>query len=223
MSSITKVAVVGANGKVARRLINKLHGLPDKFEPLAIIRNKDQVKQFSDIGIKSKVVSLEEPVLNIAGALEGANAVVFSAGAGGKGLDKTFSIDLDGAVKVFEAAEKVGIKRIVLVSAIKAEDRDFWYNNELRSYYIAKKYADRELRRTKLDWTILQPGYLSDGEGTGKVTDEIGNKKIADLQIDRDDVAQVIADSLQEPNTIHKTITLVKGQTPIKQFLSSLK
>lgn len=223
MSSITKVAVVGANGKVARRLINKLHGLPDKFEPLAIIRNKDQVKKFSDIGIKSKVVSLEEPVLNIAGALEGANAVVFSAGAGGKGLDKTFSIDLDGAVKVFEAAEKVGIKRIVLVSAIKAEDRDFWYNNELRSYYIAKKYADRELRRTKLDWTILQPGYLSDGEGTGKVTDEIGNKKIADLQIDRDDVAQVIADSLQEPNTIHKTITLVKGQTPIKQFLSSLK
>lgn len=223
MSSIIKVAVVGANGKVARRLINKLHNLPDKFEPLAIIRNKDQVKQFSDIGVKSKVVSLEEPVLNIAGALEGANAVVFSAGAGGKGLDKTFSIDLDGAVKVFEAAEKVGIKRIVLVSAIKAEDRDFWYDNELRSYYIAKKYADRELRRTKLDWTILQPGYLSDGEGTGKVTEEIGNKKLADLQIDREDVAQVIVDSLQEPNTIHKTITLVKGQTPIKQFLSSLK
>ncbi|NYE09145.1 hypothetical protein F4694_006002 [Bacillus niacini] len=46
---------------------------------------------------------------------------MFTAGSGrNTGYDKILLIDLDGAVKTIEAAEKVGIKRFIMVSAIQA-------------------------------------------------------------------------------------------------------
>lgn len=214
--SFTRVAVIGANGKVGQILTKKLNKLDD-YTAKAIIRNPDRVNYFDQLGIITEVISLEDSVSKLADGLKDYDTVVFTAGAGGKGLDKTLSVDLDGAVKVFEAAEKAGVKRFVLVSALNAEDRDMWYDGPLRSYYICKKYADRELKRTNLDWTILQPGELTEGQAYGKVS---GGTKGS---IDRVDVADTIIAILEDDSTIKKTIPLVKGDTLIKKYLSELK
>jgi hypothetical protein len=65
------------------------------------------------------------------------------------GADKTLLVDLDGAVKTMEAAEKIGTKRFIMVSAIQAHRRENW-NDKIKHYYVAKHYADKILEQSDL-------------------------------------------------------------------------
>ena len=111
-------------------------------------------------GFDAVLANLEGSVSELKKVMQGADAVVFSAGSGGStGYDKTLLIDLDGAVKTMEAAEKVGAKRFVLVSTIQAHRRENWIE-ELKPYYVAKHYADRMLEASKVIIRLsVQAGY----------------------------------------------------------------
>jgi len=224
---VTKVAVLGANGKVATHLMKKFTHLKSEFEPTAFIRNASQGPKFDELGIRysTDIDISNSNAKTITDALKGYDAVVFSAGAGGKGLDLTFSVDLDGAVKVSEAAKAANVKRFVLVSAIKSLDRDFWWDGPLRSYYIAKKYADEVISKDKdLRWTILQPGLLADSAGENLAEDPKKVDALADkyknehdkLSIPREDVAQALIEILRDESTVHKFIPLIQGPLGIK-------
>ncbi|AJS86835.1 hypothetical protein H803_YJM1381M00233 [Saccharomyces cerevisiae YJM1381] len=223
-----KVAVVGASGKVGRLLINQLKANDSFSTPLAIVRTQDQVNYFkNEVGVDASLTDIENAsVSEITDAIKAYDAVVFSAGAGGKGMERIFTVDLDGCIKVVEACEKAGIKRFVVVSALKAEDRDFWYNIKgLREYYIAKRSADREVRNSNLDYTILQPGSLELNKGTGLLQplDKLEEKASVNYSINREDVASFIVESLLHPNaTVKKTISLVNGTEPMEKFIQSL-
>lgn len=225
---VSKIAVIGANGKVATHLFQKLTQLKSEFEPTAFIRSSSQGAKFKELGVKysTDIDLTNSNVKSITESLKGFDAVVFSAGSGGKGLELFFTVDLDGAVKVSEAAKAANVKRFVLVSAIKSLDRDFWWDSELRPYYIAKKYADEVISSDKaLDWTILQPGYLLESEGTGKIEEPKkvdAGKKLGDtdnIVIPREDVAQTIIDVLKDDSTIHKFIPLISGSLDIKDAI----
>ncbi|UGU16120.1 NAD(P)H-binding protein [Sinomicrobium kalidii] len=101
------ILIVGASGKVGKILAEKLKNAPD-FIPTAFFRSPGQKVFFEEMGVAYHVGSIENSPEEIADALKGMDAVVFSAGSGGHtGDDKTLTVDLDGAVKVMEAAEKV--------------------------------------------------------------------------------------------------------------------
>ncbi|KAM9919673.1 hypothetical protein OXX80_012637, partial [Metschnikowia pulcherrima] len=136
-----------------------------------------------------------------------------TVGSGGKGLLK---VDLDGVVKAFEAAVQAKVRRLVLVSALYAFDREFGAASPLRDYYIAKHYADRILQnefKDSLDFTILRPTHLTDGEGTGKVAILKGEKDLG--HIDRQDVAQVIFEVLDKKSTYGRAYDFKAGDSEI--------
>lgn len=228
---VLKVAIFGANGKVATQLLKKFSQLKTEFEPTAFIRNASQGAKFKELGVNySTDIDITNSNLNtITEALKGYDAVVFSAGAGGKGLDLTFSVDLDGAVKVSEAVKAANVKRFILVSAIKSLDREFWWDGPLRSYYIAKKYADEIISKDDdLNWTILQPGLLKDEPGNGKVEDPKKVEDIADgipkgdsskISIPREDVAQAIVEILRDGSSNKKFIPLISGSLEINEAI----
>ncbi|CAB4253284.1 similar to Saccharomyces cerevisiae YMR090W Putative protein of unknown function with similarity to DTDP-glucose 4,6-dehydratases [Maudiozyma barnettii] len=229
MSSPLKVAIVGASGKVGSFLVQLLKNDPTHFAtPLALVRTAEQVKHWkSEVGIDAKLTSVEtDDVDTIANAINGVDAVVFAAGAGGKGVERIFTVDLDGCLKVAEACEKVGTKRFVLVSAIMAENRKFWWDLQgLREYYIAKRSADREIRCTKLDYTIVQPGWLTNDDSTGKyVPADKAESVFSDhREIARKDVALFIKEALLHPKeTNRKTIPLLNGDVPVQEFVKQL-
>ncbi|KAL3233723.1 hypothetical protein RNJ44_03763 [Nakaseomyces bracarensis] len=228
MSGPLRVAVVGANGKVGRLLINLMKNQKSNFAtPLALVRKEEQVKYFQDeVGVDASLTSIESATVpELQNALKGCDAVVFSAGAGGQSMERIFTVDLEGCAKVIEACEKTGISRFIIVSAIKAEDRSFWWDTSLRSYYIAKKAADLYVRQSNLDWTILHPGFLGTDPAKGKLVqvDQIETKKDNNYHIERADVAQFIVDALLNPEkTVKKTIPLANGDVPIKDFIGSL-
>lgn len=214
-----KVLVIGANGKVGRILTQKLHD-SSSFEPTAVFRKEGQNDFFHQMGIDYRVLSLEDTIDKISSAIEGMDAVVFTAGSGGKtGDDMTLAIDLDGAVKVMEAADKAGVKRFVMISAIYADDRSKWKASGINGYYIAKHYADRILKDSGLDFTILRPGRLLDEAGTGKITVERPESKTG---VPREDVASLVLEILDQTNTVGKIITFNQGDSAIADVVKSI-
>lgn len=216
----SRVIVFGAHGRVGKLICNKLKE-SKAYDPLAIVRKEEYQKELESQGIKTKLLSIDDRFANIKEAIKGSQAVVFTAGSGGQGTDLTISVDLDGAVKTMEAAEQLGVKRYIMVSAFKAHDREYWHTNPIRSYYTCKHYADRELRRTGLDYTILQPALLKDDNGTGKIADPNVTESASegDLHITRDDTAAIVLETLGLSNTYRKTIPLINGDLSISEGL----
>ena len=211
-----KVFLIGANGQVGKHIVKLLQS-SDKHELTAMVRSEEQAEQLKQSGVNVALANLEDSVEQLAQAMKGSDAVIFSAGSGGKtGADKTLLVDLDGAVKSMEAAEQVGINRYVMVSAYKAYDRESWKESPIKPYFVAKHYADRELRASNLNYTIIGPGILTNEPGTGKVAvGEILEK----TSIPREDVARVVVASLDEEKTYKKTIELVSGETSVEEVL----
>ena len=216
-----KVLIIGANGKTGRIVAEKMKASP-LFNPTAFIRKEEQKQFFDDKGIPVKIASLERSIDHIADTMKDFDAVVFTAGSGGKtGFDKTLEIDLDGAVKSMIAAEQTGVKRFVMVSAYLADDRSKWEASKIKPYYIAKHFADRELQRTSLDYTILRPVRLTDEAGTGKVTLKATPEEIQS-EVPREDVANTILEVLQHYETVGKIMAMSTGQTPIEEAVLSV-
>lgn len=212
------VLVVGANGQVGKLLVNQLKESKEHTVK-AMVRKVEQAEAFKKLDIEVAVASLEQSVEDIAQAARGCNAIVFTAGSGrNTGYDKTLLIDLDGAVKTIEAAEKAGIKRFIMVSAIQVHRRENWHEKML-PYYAAKYYADKMLEQSELTYTIIRPGGLLSEPGTGmiKAASDIRSGKIP-----REDVARTIIYSLTEENTYYQSFDLVSGEVPIGEALKLL-
>ncbi|KHD86588.1 SDR family oxidoreductase [Heyndrickxia ginsengihumi] len=213
-----KVLVIGANGQIGKKIVGLLRA-SNQHQARAMVRTKEQVELFRHLGVETVYANLEGTVNEIAEAANGCDALVFTAGSGGKtGADKTLLVDLDGAVKAIEAAEKVGIQRFILVSALQAHHRENW-NEAIKPYYVAKHYADRILEASALNYTIIRPGGLTNEQGTGRVSAAENLKRGT---IPREDVAEVIIASLTEEKTYKRAFDIISGDTPIKEALSLL-
>lgn len=215
-----KVLFIGAYGKVAQHFADMVKDHADISEK-ALIRNPDQVPFFQERRIETVILDItKSSVEEIAQAMDGVDAVIFSAGAGGKGLDKTVAVDLDGAIKSMEAAEEAGVKRYVMVSTFRTGREEMLKDNSLRTYTIAKHYADDWLKnRTDLDWTIVHPGVLVDHEGTGQIEVGMGNE-IRDIP--RQDVARTLLTVLENPNTIGKEFEVLEGSTAVEEAIKNI-
>lgn len=230
-----KVFIVGANGKVARQFADRMVDNANLSEK-AMIRKPEQEEFFAQRKIETVLLDLAATDENeLAQAMAGCDAVIFSAGAGGSGTDNIFTIDLDGAIKAMGAAEIAGIKRFVMVSTFRT-GREWMQQDTIRSYTIAKNYADEWLKnRTELDWTIVHPGVLIDEPGTGKVkvggVGEVAEIDLSatdnaydntELNVPRADVAAVLEAVLMTDSTIGKEIEVIQGETPIEEAITSL-
>lgn len=213
-----KVLVVGANGQIGKHLVNLLKE-SDEHTVRAMVRNEEQVATFEKIGVETGLADLEGSVEKIAEAAKGCDAVVFTAGSGSHtGADKTMLIDLDGAAKTIEAAEQVGIKRYIMVSAIQANQRENWGSTP--SYYMtAKHHADKILEQSDLTYTIIRPGGLLNEPGTGQVN---AAENIKSGSIPREDVAKTIFESLTDEHTYNRLFDLISGETEISEALKSI-
>ncbi len=100
----------------------------------------------------------------LAEAFAGAEAVVFSAGAGGGNPERTRAVDQDAAIRSMDAAEQAGVSRYVMVSYARSETdiHTLDTDSSFYPYAAAKHHADNHLRSTKLNYAILGPGKLTE-------------------------------------------------------------
>lgn len=212
-----KVFVIGANGQIGKQVMSKLSELYGDT-PIAMVRKEEQLDSFKQQGMEAVYASLTGTVDELVEAMKGCDAIVFTAGSGGHtGYDQTLLIDLDGAGKAIEAAEKAGVARFVMVSAIHANDREKW--TAIEPYMVAKHYADKMLINSSLDYTIIRPGGLLNEQGIGKVQ---ASPSLERNTIPREDVATTIVEVLHNDNTIHQSFDLVTGEKAIKEAIKDI-
>jgi uncharacterized protein YbjT (DUF2867 family) len=213
-----RVAIAGGHGQIALRLARILSGRGD--EVVALIRNPDHVGDVRQAGAEPAVVDLEHASEDdVAQAIAGSDAVVFSAGAGpGSGPARKDTMDYGGAVKLIGAAKQAGVRRYVIVSSMGA-DPDTPGDDTFSVYLRAKGRADDAVRASGLDATVVRPGGLTNGPSTGRVSLAEG---LQFGQVPRDDVAAVLAAVLDSPNTIGRTADLVGGDTPIAEAVAAI-
>lgn len=211
------MAIVGGHGQIALQLGQMLAA--GEHTVLGVIRDPAQADDLHAVGVEPVVCDIEaEDDLGV--AVRGVDAVVFAAGAGpGSGVERKRTVDLEGALKLIEAARAEGIRRYLMISAMGAADPPAEGGDVFGAYLRAKAEADRALAASGLDFTIVRPGRLTDEPPTGLV--EIA-ARLPRGEIPRTDVAAVLAAVLVADNAIGKTFDLLGGAMPIDQAVAGL-
>jgi len=210
------VVVAGGHGKIGIRLLRLL--ADGGHRARGLIRNPDHAGDLESVSAEPVLCDIEA-LDDISPCCEGADAVVFAAGAGpGSGLERKRTVDYGGAVKLIEAAKKNGIDRYVIVSAISVDRPEEW-SDQMRPYYEAKRDADERVLESGLSYTIVRPGGLTDDPGTGLV--KIGTD-LERGEVPREDVAATLLAVLETPSTVGKSFELVSGDTPIDEAIRVL-
>ncbi|AWT53882.1 NAD dependent epimerase/dehydratase family protein [Mycolicibacterium smegmatis MKD8] len=213
------MVIAGGHGKIALILERLLADRGDSV--VGLIRNPEHAADVKAAGAEPIVLDLEKAAVDeVAGAVRGADAVVFAAGAGpGSGAARKQTVDRDAAILLADAAEAAGVDRYVIVSALAADDRslDESYDEVFRVYMQAKSEADANVRaRSGLRTTIVRPGGLTNDAGTGlvRIAESTGRGTVP-----REDVARVLVAVLDAPQTAGRTFELISGATPIDDAL----
>lgn len=218
-----RIVIAGGHGQIALRLEEQAAARGD--QAVALIRNPDHEADVRAAGAEPAVVDLESTTPDaLAEHLRGADAVVFAAGAGpGSSAERKTTVDRDAALLLADAASAAGVRRYVLISAMRledapteAEDDSVWGH-----YLRAKKAAEDQLRERDLDLTILRPGRLTDDDGTGKVTLAPVADRVDKGDVPRADVAAVTLALLDDPSSVGAVVELVGGDTPVADAVRS--
>ncbi|WP_309125710.1 SDR family oxidoreductase [Kocuria sp.] len=218
---MSHVTIIGGHGKVALILAPQL--VRAGHAVTSIFRNPDHVADVQQTGAEPVVADVEKlSVDEIAGLLQGQDAVVWSAGAGGGSPERTYAVDRDAAIRAMDAAERAGVKRFVMVSYFGAgQDHGIPEDDPFHAYAQAKADADDHLRASGLDWTIVGPGALTLEEATGAIDVPAGGERDGERRTSRANVALVVAAVLDDPATIGRRIDFSDGDTPIREALAA--
>ncbi|MFD3810747.1 SDR family oxidoreductase [Rhodococcus sp. NPDC058639] len=219
---MARIAVFGGHGKVALHLERLLSDAG--HEVSAVIRNPDHADDVRSAGGTPVVADVEQlDALAFNELLQGHDAVVWSAGAGGGSALRTYAVDRDAAIASMTAAQQAGVRRYVMVSYYGSRpDHGVPEDNSFHAYAEAKAAADTHLRASELDWTILGPSRLTLDPPTGRI-EIAGHGATGPGEVSRADVAAVIAAVLERPETAGLTIEFNNGDTPIGEALDALR
>lgn len=220
-----RVVIIGGHGKIALLAAPKLTQAGYSVD--SVIRNPEHAEDVSAVGANPVVLDVEQAdVETLAEAFAGAEAVVFSAGAGGGNPARTKAVDHEAAVRTMDAAAQAGATRYVMVSYARAET-DIHSLDPESSFYpyaAAKHHADNYLRGTELDYTILGPGRLTLEPASGRlrILDDAsgeggGDEAVAETS--RENVAEVITHVLSARAAVRETVNFFDGETPLEEAI----
>lgn len=222
-----KIAIAGGHGQIALLLARQLTDAG--HDAVSIVRNPAHVPDVEQQGATALVADLEQlDDDELALRLRGVDAVVFAAGAGpNSGAERKLSVDRDAALLLADAAERLGVQRYVMISAMAADSYDperavvpAQSDADVFQVYLrAKSEADANIRARNLRWTIIRPGALLDTPPQGTV--DVG-RTIPRGSIPRADVAALVVHALVDDLAVGVQFEVTSGNTPVPAALAAL-
>ena len=149
-----KIAITGGTGFVGRHLARAL--VKDGHEVVLIARGLDKrdenLRQLA--GVKSAMIGLDDEA-KLVEAFAGCDAVAHCAGINREIGKQTYQrVHVEGTRHVANAAERAGVKKVALLSFLRARP-------DCGSGYHESKWAAEEIVRTSgLDYTVLKCGVI---------------------------------------------------------------
>lgn len=206
------ILVAGANGTTGKKIVNLLNE-SQYFNPIAMVRKEEQIPYFKAKNIETVLADLEQ---DVSGAFNKTiDKVVFAAGSGGK---KVVEVDQEGAKRMIDASNKYKVRKFVMLSSMGADQPE--KAEQLQDYLKAKHNADEYLKSSGLNYSIVRPGSLTNGELTNKI--QLETKLNKSGEISRNDVAQTLVRSLNDDVANNATFEILKGETLIGDALNTV-
>lgn len=203
-----KLTIFGSSGGTGRQLIKQ--ALEQGHTVTAFARSPEKLDQKHEKLQTAKGDVMDSPLVER--AVQGQDAVLCVLGQSAMSKQKLRAI---GTKNIICAMEKTGAKRFVCLSALGVGDsRDvlpFHYKHLIVPLLLGRVYADHKIqenyvKESRLDWIIVRPGILADGERTGSYKHGFAaDDKTVTLKISRADVAGFMLKQLTENTYLHKT------------------
>lgn len=179
-----KVVITGANSAIGQAILRcaAAHGTPEGATPNVFVaavrsdRAAEQVRQLLGSGDCVVRVSYEDPS-SLSRSFEGASVVIHLAGVLVERPGATYEQANVASVRsVVEAAKQSSVKKLLLVSAIGADE------TSRNRYYRSKGQAEALLRASGLCYTVLRaPLLLGPGTEGGAALRRNGSRNKARL------------------------------------------
>jgi uncharacterized protein YbjT (DUF2867 family) len=148
------ILVAGATGELGSLIVRKL--LDKGVAVRVLVRSASNYEDLVEGGAEPAFGDLKDSSTLDAACLD-VDAVVTTATAAARGGDDTIeSVDLMGNRNLVRAADRAGVARFVLVSALGAA------LDSQMPLLKAKATTEEELRNSSMSWTILQPDVFID-------------------------------------------------------------
>lgn len=225
------ILVVGATGTVGRKVVETLMSNPNI--PLrTLARGKSDwegsvLPSFRRKGVEVMVGDLRSRA-TVEKAVKGATAIVNCAGAM-RALpdDDLESINIDGVENLVELGKEAGVQRFIQLSCLGATE------HATSLYFGCKWDAEELVRKSGLFWTVFRPSLIFDYSSSlyrvlefwisrSPIIFVVGSGLNRFQPISADDVANCIAQSLYDRETVGKTFDLVGPDTLDLNSLLSL-
>jgi uncharacterized protein YbjT (DUF2867 family) len=212
-----KIAITGGTGFVGRHLARRL--VAEGHEVVLLARTANQ----QDAGVNdspsvTRVASDLTDTDVLATAFAGCDAVAHCAGINREIGTQTFRlVHIDGTRNVVEAARRVGVRRIALMSFLRARP-------DCGSPYHESKWAAEEIvRNSCLDYTIVKAGmvygrgdhmldHLSHAFHTLPILATVGLRQKAIRPLAVDDLVHVMHAALVDGRLTRQTIAIIGAE-----------
>jgi putative NADH-flavin reductase len=201
--NMKKVVVFGATGTTGRAVVER--GLELGYAVTAFVRNPGKVNtQHANLNIFQGDVM--DPAA-VEEGIRGHDAVLSSLGAGLNGKVRS-----EGTRNIIQAMEKAEVQRLISQSTLgvgesRANLNLYWkyimFGLLLRRAYADHVRQEAYIKQSQLDWTIVRPGALVEGERTDRYRHGFPpNEKDLALEISTADVADFMLQQLED-DTYH--------------------
>ncbi len=251
-AAISTVVVAGSTGQTGRRIVERLAARP-ATAVIAGVRNvakaQKSLSESSTVvrgamvqtvpSVSAASVSLKE--LNVASdsvdamaeTLRGADSLIIAVGfVPGNPLkmnDAAHEVDNVGTCKLIDAAKKAGVTKVVMVSSILTNGRNwgqekspgFVVTNAFGNVLDEKLVAENHLRESGLDYTIVRPGGLKAKPPTGPLKIS-GEDTLNAGEISRDLVADVCVACLTDERAKNKVLEIIEDEEGGPQVFNGL-
>ena len=200
-----KLVIFGSTGSIGHQLV--VQALEQGHTVTAFARNpaKLEIEHANLTVVQGDALDSA----SVEKAVDGQDAVLCSLGTA-KG-----TIRSEGTRNIVRAMEKAGVSRFICLSTLGVGDSranlNFFRQHIMFGLLLRRAYADHTsqedyVKESRLDWTIVRPAALTDGNRTGVYRHGFpGTDKTIKGKIARADVADFMLKQLTDRTYLHET------------------
>jgi uncharacterized protein YbjT (DUF2867 family) len=210
------ILITGATGYIGRHLVARLVAQGER--PRCLVRDISRAKRLLPADKVELVQGATTSPDSLGAAVQGVDTIVHAAFLTADRKQSTGNeyenTNVQGTASLIKVAKKAGVKRIIEIGGLGTKP------DKPGSYMQGRYLAEKMLKESGLDWTIIQPSVLfgknapfikglADLIRTSPVVPLIGGGKTLFQPIYVEDVVTVLIKVLQDPTgTTNRTYTI---------------
>ncbi|MBD5429540.1 NAD(P)H-binding protein [Lactobacillus sp.] len=201
---MTKVAIIGANGQIARLVEEKILSKNNDIELTLFLRNASRLANLADNPRVTLIDGDANDPEDLRKAIKGQDIVYVAFvdhGAGAKLTQEVIKIMDEEGVKRLISSNILGIYDEV-PEPFGSYNRDVCFGGEVKptdSVVLSDKYIEESV----LDYTVLRLAWLNDRNDTNYTITHKGEEYVG-VSVSRKSCAEVVASIIEDPSKYSK-------------------